>query len=197
MPAPITIGMKAALMPWRCGRPKEMLERPQVVLTLSSSRSRLQQREDLAAGVAERADRHDQRIDHDVMRPGCRNPRSARRSSWPPRSGRRGPSRCRSRRWRWRRRDVVFLDQRQDRFELLFLAGHGVDQRPALGDLQRRLDRRGHRAVDRQRQVDEVLHDLQRLHQQRRLGGVGVDGGDAGIDVEHGGAGRRPAPARP
>ena len=27
-------------MPWRCGRPKEMLERPQVVLTLSSSRSR-------------------------------------------------------------------------------------------------------------------------------------------------------------
>ena len=40
MPAPITIGMKPALMPWRCGRPKEMLERPQVVLTLSSSRSR-------------------------------------------------------------------------------------------------------------------------------------------------------------
>ena len=40
MPAPITIGMKPALMPWRCGRPKEMLDRPQVVLTLSSLRSR-------------------------------------------------------------------------------------------------------------------------------------------------------------
>ena len=27
-------------MPWRCGRPKEMLDRPQVVLTFSSSRRR-------------------------------------------------------------------------------------------------------------------------------------------------------------
>ena len=40
MPAPMTIGMKPALMPWRCGRPKEMLERPQVVLTFSSLRRR-------------------------------------------------------------------------------------------------------------------------------------------------------------
>src|SRR3546814_13892510 len=30
MPAPIPIGMKPALMPWRCGRPTEILERPQV-----------------------------------------------------------------------------------------------------------------------------------------------------------------------
>ena len=40
MPAPMTMGMKPALMPWRCGRPKEMLDRPQVVLTLSSLRRR-------------------------------------------------------------------------------------------------------------------------------------------------------------
>ncbi len=33
MPAAKTIGRKALLMPWRFGRPKEMLEAPQVVLT--------------------------------------------------------------------------------------------------------------------------------------------------------------------
>ena len=40
MPAPMTMGMKPALMPWRCGRPNEMFEAPQVVFTPSSSRRR-------------------------------------------------------------------------------------------------------------------------------------------------------------
>ena len=40
MPEAIAIGRKAALMPWRFGRPKEMFEAPQVVLTPSSSRRR-------------------------------------------------------------------------------------------------------------------------------------------------------------
>ena len=40
MPEAIAIGRKAALMPCRCGRPNEMFEAPQLVLTFSSSRSR-------------------------------------------------------------------------------------------------------------------------------------------------------------
>ena len=40
MPAPAAIARKAALRPWRLGRPKLTLEAPQVVLTLSSSRRR-------------------------------------------------------------------------------------------------------------------------------------------------------------
>src|SRR5690625_1090511 len=40
MPAPAAMARKAALRPWRWGRPKEMLEAPQVVLTPSSSRRR-------------------------------------------------------------------------------------------------------------------------------------------------------------
>src|SRR5690606_22019652 len=51
-------------------------------------------------------------------------------------------------------RYVVFLDQRQDRLELLFLAGYGIDQRAALRDLEGRFDRRGDGTVDRQRQVN-------------------------------------------
>ena len=40
MPEAIAIGRKAALMPCRCGRPNEMFDAPQLVLTFSSSRSR-------------------------------------------------------------------------------------------------------------------------------------------------------------
>ena len=42
-------------------------------------------------------------------------------------------------------RHVVFLDQRQDGLQPILLAGDGIDQRPAVGDLQPRLQRRGHR----------------------------------------------------
>ena len=38
--APIAMGRKALLMPWRLGSPKEMLEAPQVVFTPNSSRKR-------------------------------------------------------------------------------------------------------------------------------------------------------------
>ncbi len=145
-----------------------------------------QQRKHLAAGVAQRADRHDQRIDDDIMR---RNAEVG--AALDDLLGHRETD------VRVHRdaglvvgdrdhRDVVLLDQRQDGFEFFFLAGDGVDQRTALGDLQRRFDRGRNRAVDGERQVDEVLDDLQRLHEQRRLRGVRVDGGNAGIDVEHG-----------
>ena len=55
-------------MPWRCGRPNEMLEGPQVVLTLSSSRRRRSSAKTWRPASPMRADRHDQRIDDDVMR---------------------------------------------------------------------------------------------------------------------------------
>jgi hypothetical protein len=63
MPAPIAIARKAAFMPCRFGRPKEMLEAPQVVLTLSSSRSRRIRRKTARPAWPMRADRHHQRID--------------------------------------------------------------------------------------------------------------------------------------
>ena len=41
MPAPMAMVRNAPLMPLRLGRPKLILDAPQVVLTFSSSRSRL------------------------------------------------------------------------------------------------------------------------------------------------------------
>ncbi|CAI2934180.1 protein of unknown function [Aminobacter niigataensis] len=145
-----------------------------------------EQRKDLAAGIAERADRHDQRVDDDIMGGDAKvgatlddllgdreaDIRIHRNAGLVVGDGNDG--------------HVVFLDQRQDRLELFFLAGDGVDQRAALGDLERRFDGCRNRAVDRQRQVDEVLNDLQRLHQQARFGLVWVDRSDTGVDVEHG-----------
>ena len=66
IPAAMAIGRNAALMPSRFGSPKLTFEAPQVVLTLSSSRSRRTSCEHLLAGLAERPDRHDQRVDDDV-----------------------------------------------------------------------------------------------------------------------------------
>ena len=80
---------------------------------------------------------------------------------------------------------AVLPDQRQHRFEALFLTGHGVDQGLALIDLQALLQGLDDRGVDRNRHVDQRLHQLDRVGQDPRL----VGQRDAGIDVEHGGAG--------
>ena len=86
--------------------------------------------------------------------------------------------------------DVVLGDQRQDRLELLFLAGDRVDEGTALGGLEAHLEGGGDGTVDAQRHVADRLDDFQRLAHQRRLGFVGVHRGDAGIDVEDVGARR-------
>jgi hypothetical protein len=65
IPEAIAIGRKAALMPCRCGRPKEMLEAPQLVFTFSSSRSRRTRANTCLPAGAHRADRHHERIDND------------------------------------------------------------------------------------------------------------------------------------
>ena len=65
------------------------------------------------------------------------------------------------------------LDERQDALEALLLAGHRVDQRLALVDGEAGLERLDDRGVDRQRQVGQRLHELDRLREDRRLVGQG------------------------
>jgi hypothetical protein len=81
---------------------------------------------------------------------------------------------------------AVLLDQRQDRLEPLVLAGHRVDQGLTLVDCEPGLERRDDRGIDRQRQIGQRLHELDRLGQD--LGLVGER--NAGVDVQHVGAGR-------
>ena len=160
MPAPIIIGRKPALRPRRFGRPKEKLEAPQVVLTFSSSRRRRIRRITCAAGVVDRADRHDQRIDDDVL---ARMPKSAARSTIFLATAKRtsGSSEMPVSSLEMAiDGGVVFLHQRQHALQPLLLAGDGIDQRLALVDREPRLQRRDDGGVDRQRHVDGVLHQL-------------------------------------
>ncbi len=76
-------------------------------------------------------------------------------------------------------------DQRQDALEALLLAGDRVEQRLALVDGEPGLERLDDRRIDRQRQVGQALDELDGLGQDRRL----VGQRDAGVDVEHLGAG--------
>ena len=144
------------------------------------------QAERRAAGLAERADRHDQRIDHDVgardaVVGGALDDLLRDLEAHVRVLGDAGlVVRDRD------HRGAVLLDQRQHRLEPLVLAGHRVDQRLALVDREPGLERLDDRGVDRQRHVGQRLHQLDRLGQD--LGLVGER--DAGIDVEHVGAGR-------
>jgi hypothetical protein len=84
---------------------------------------------------------------------------------------------------------TLYFAERQDGFELFFFAGDGIDQRPALGDLEACFDGGGH---GRCRWTAERRRGPARfpgLDEKAWLGLVRVDGGDARVDVEHGGAG--------
>ena len=95
-------------------------------------------------------------------------------------------------------RHVVFLDQWQHDLQPLFLSGDGVQQRAAFAGLKPRLKRAGDRTVDADRHVDGILHDLDQLRHQHRLDKVVVGiarvfghfvGEDrARVHVEHRGA---------
>ena len=134
-----------------------------------------------AARGAERADRHDQRVDDDVLAADAVVGRVL--DDLP------GDLEAHVRVFRdaglvVRDRDhrgAVLLDQRQHDLEPLLLAGHRVDQGLALVDGEPRLERRDDRGVDRQRHVGQRLHELDRLGQDARL----VGERDAGVDVEH------------
>ena len=82
---------------------------------------------------------------------------------------------------------AILFDQRQHGFQPFFFAGHRVDQRLALVDGEPALQCGDDRGVDREGGVGDRLHDLD---------GCGQDGGfvgqrDAGVDVQHMGAGRQ------
>ena len=79
---------------------------------------------------------------------------------------------------------AVFLDQRQYRLQPIFLARDRVDQRFALVDRQARFQRSHDGGVDRQRHVGHALHQLDRLGQHARL----IGQRNAGIHVQHVGA---------
>mgnify|MGYP006966867674 CR=1 FL=1 len=90
-------------------------------------------------------------------------------------------------------RHIVFLDQRQDRFQPLIFAGDRIQQWPPLHDFQPARQRPRHRAVDAQRHVDQTLHQFHDFTHQGRLGLVRVGVGivdDASVDIQnHGPAG--------
>ena len=80
---------------------------------------------------------------------------------------------------------AVFGDEGKHPLHHLVLAGHRVDQGFALVDLDTGLEGLDDRGVDRERHVGDRLDQLDRLGQERRL----VGQWDAGVDVEHVGAG--------
>ena len=80
---------------------------------------------------------------------------------------------------------AVLGHQRQDLVQALVLGGDRVDQGAALVDRQARLEGLDHRGVDADRQVDGVLDGGEHRLEQLGL----VDQRDAGVDVEHVGAG--------
>ncbi len=141
--------------------------------------------EDLLTGLRQRPDRHDQRVDHDVRARdavvgsplddplGDREP-DVRVHADPGVVVADGDD-----------RGAVLADQRQDALEALLLTGHRVEQRLAPVDREPGLERLDDRRVDRQRQVGQALDELDGPGQDGRL----VGEGDAGVDVEHVGAG--------
>ncbi len=139
-----------------------------------------------AAGVAQSADRHDQRIDHHV---GARDAvvlgalddllgdleahvRVLGDAGLVVGDG--------------HDRGAVLPDQRQHALEALVLAGDRVDQRLAAIDREPGLERGDDRGVDRERHVDQRLHQLHGLGEDARL----VRERNAGVDVQHVRAGR-------
>ena len=143
------------------------------------------EREDLLAGLRQRADRHDQRIDDDVrardavVGGALHDPLGDRE---PDVGVHADPGVVVADR---DDRRAVLADERQDALQALLLAGHRVEQRLALVDGEAGLERLDDRGVDRQRQVGQALDELDGPGQDRRL----VGERDPGVDVEHVGAG--------
>ena len=185
IPAAIAIGRKAALMPSRLGSPKLTLRGAAGRVDLELLAQPADEREHLLAGLAQRPDRHDQRVHDDVRARdavvggtlddplGDREPDVGIHAD----AGVVVADR--------HDRGAVLADERQDALEALLLAGHRVEQRLALVDGEPGLERLDDRRIDRQRQVGQALDELDGLGQDRRL----VGQRDAGVDVEHLGAG--------
>jgi hypothetical protein len=138
-------------------------------------------REHLPPGRGHRADRHDERVDDDVL---AADPVVGRAFDDLPRD--REPH-------VWvladpglvvRDRDdrgAVLGDEGQHGFQAFVLAGHRVDERPPPIDVEPRLERRDDRRVDRERHVGERLHQTHRLGEDRGL----VRERDPRVHVQH------------
>ena len=181
IPAAIAMVRNALLMPSRFGRPKLTFEAPQEVLTLSSVAQPVHQAHDLHARLVDGADRHHQRIDHDVAGRDAVIHRALddllrHREAHVGILGDAGLI-VRDR----DHRGAVLLDQRQHHFQPLLLAGHRIHQRLALVDREPGLERRDDRGIDRQRHVGDRLHQLDGLREDRRL----VRQRDARVHIEH------------
>ena len=126
------------------------------------------QSEHLLAGRGHGANRHDQRVNHDIMRRNAEIGSAFHDLLGHGKAdigiGRDAGVVVGNR----HDRHVVFLDQGQHQLQPLFLTGDRIQQRAAFAGHQPRFQSTGHRRVDAQRHVDGLLHDLdQRLHQGR------------------------------
>src|SRR5579872_6896680 len=136
---------------------------------------------ELRAGVVDRADRHDQRIDDHVLTLDAEILRALDdflgdgvayvwilgNAGLVVRNG--------------DHRGVVFLDQRQDALEPLLFAGDRIDERAPLIDGEPGFERLDDRGIDRQRHGHGLLHQLDAIGENFRF----VGERHAGIDVEH------------
>ena len=185
------MGRKAALMPWRLGRPKEMLEAPQVVLTPSSSRRRRTRAKTCRPAVA--------------MAP-IGMTRGSTTMSWagmPKSAARWTILRATSKRTSGSSEMPVSSLEMATTGTLYCLISGRTSSRRSSSPVTELTSGRpwavsrpalsapGTLESMREREVDEALDELDHLPHQRRLGLVGVGVGvvdDAGVDVEHGGA---------
>jgi hypothetical protein len=136
--------------------------------------------------VGGRADRHGQRVDDDVLRgdamvAGGRHDLAGDLQALLRRLGDAGLVVGQA-----DDRGAVAGDEGQDLLEALVLARDRVDQRLALVDREAGLERLDDRRVDADRRVGRSGHRAQHVLEQLGL----VDERDAGVDVEHVGAGR-------
>ena len=137
--------------------------------------------EDLSPCVSQGADGHDERVDDDVLFRdavvgGTRDDR--------PRHLEPDVGVVRDARLVVRDRDdgcAVLRDERKHRLQPVLFARDRVDEGFPAIDGEPRLERRDDRGVDGERDVGDVLHELDRL---REDGGL-VRERDAGVDVEH------------
>jgi hypothetical protein len=139
------------------------------------------------------ADRHRQRVDHDVLRRypviGCSGDDLPRRLQPP----------LRVHRYLVVVRETddgcsVSRDDRQDRVQPLVLGGDGVDERLPLVHLEPRLERLDHGRVDRERRLGQRLDERDGLRHQADLVGEWISDvhvedvgsrllGDVGLDL--------------
>ncbi len=180
-PAPIIIGRNAAPNPRRFGRPKEKFDAPQDRVDLELALQPAQEIHEPRPGVVDRADRHHQRIDDHIL---ALDAEIGGALDDPLGDGE-------AHIWVLGyaglvvgdrdHRGAVFLDERQDALEPLLLAGHRIDQRLSLIGGEAGFERLDDRGIDRERNVDRLLHQLDAFGEDPGL----VGERNAGIDVEH------------